>query len=163
MIHAKIQMRLYILRFVLLVGTGISLSWPMLCNAQVQPIDALVQIDLVMQSTGEHTRFVKRVMPNGDMTGHVTEGTRPTVPMRKPLRLTRVQINTVLEILTAWAEDDLLQVCPADAKGTDTLSVTIQFRERPPLAFTCTEALTRRSRKQDELLLELMAWVVVGF
>ena len=152
------------MRLALLAGTCLSLSWSVACSAQAQSIDALVQIDLVMHSVSEHTRFVKRVMPNGDMTGHATEGTRPTVPMRKPVRLTRVQVNSVLEILTAWEQDgSLLGLCPPDTQSTDMLSVNIQFRERPPLAFVCTEDRTTGNRKLEELLSELMAWVVVGF
>ena len=126
--------------WVVLTSASLCLLWPVSCNAQAQPIDALVQIDLVMDSVSEQTRFVKRVMPNGDMTGHVTEGARPAVSMRKPLRLTRVQINTVLETLMAWEQNGALGVCPADTQSTDRLSVTIQFRDRLPLAFVCTEA-----------------------
>ena len=151
------------LRFVLLAAIGTGPSWPLMCKAQAQPIDALVRIDLAMQSISEHTHFVKTIMPDGAMTGQVIEGARPPAPMRRAVRLARGEINAMLEKLAAWEQGGLLQICPADTQGTNRLSVTIQYRERPPLAFVCTDAGTKGNRQLEELLGGLMTWVVAGF
>ena len=150
------------IRFALASLAGLCMLAP--AYSQTKPIERLVQIDMVLDSTSEHTRFVKTILPDGSMKGQLTEGKRPPAPMRKPVQLTTEEINGMLEKLASWEKSgDLLRLCPPSANQPDSLSVTIQSRERSSLAFTCAEKGTKGNRKLEDLLTELMSWVIVGF